>query len=234
MGPQQYETNTIVLKKRIDEEIAREIVEGKKTTLFRTHLRKPKKEEVLINSLKLYYESILTVSGKYVADFYRKASHAISVDHNVREVLLGDGVFPIKTKSGISKALAKKSKNRVDLKLDEHVFIEEEGEMAFDHHGMEINFPFKINSKTIENYPKKILQKNEPNVRHPELDYESAIAKISQKLKKTLEPNIRNLNDELIIKQVNEVYVPIFEAILNGPKKKVGILRIDAVRKKVL
>ena len=55
-----------------------------------------------------------------------------------------------------------------------------------------------------------------------------------KKLKKTLEPNIRNLNDELIIKQVNEVYVPIFEAILNGPKKKVGILRIDAVRKKVL
>lgn len=234
MGPQQYETKTIVLKKRIDEEIAREIVDGKKTSLFRTHLRKPKKEEVLINSLKLYYESILTVSGKYVADFYRKSSHAISVDYNVREVILGDGVFPIKTKSGISKALAKKSKNKVDLKLDEHVFIKEEGEMAFDHHGMEINFPFKINSKTIENYPKKILQKNEPNVRHPELDYESAIAKISQKLKKTLEPNIRNLNDELIIKQVNEVYVPIFEAILNGPKKKVGILRIDAVRKKVL
>lgn len=234
MGPKQYETKTIVLKKRIDEEIAREIVDGKKTTLFRTHLRKPKKEEVLINSLKLYYESILTVSGKYVADFYRKASHTISVDDNVREVVLGDGVFPIKTKSGISKALAKKSKNKVDLKLDEHVFIREEGEMAFDHHGMEINFPFKINSKTIENYPKKILQKNEPNVRHPELDYESAIAKISQKLKKTLEPNIRNLNDELIIKQVNEVYVPIFEAILNGPKKKVGILRIDAVRKKVL
>ncbi len=234
MGPQQYETKTIVLKKRIDEEIAREIIDGKKTSLFRTHLRKPKKEEVLINSLKLYYESILTVSGKYVADFYRKASHAISVDYNVREVVLGDGVFPIKTKSGISMALAKKSKNKVDLKLDEHVFIEEEGEMSFDHHGMEINFPFKINSKTIENYPKKILQKNEPNVRHPELDYESAIAKISQKLKKTLEPNIRNLNDELIIKHVNEVYVPIFEAILNGPKKKVGILRIDAVRKKVL
>jgi len=221
LGPQQYETKTIVLKKRIDEEIAREIVDGKKTSLFRTHLRKPKKEEVLINSLKLYYESILTVSGKYVADFYRKSSHAISVDYNVREVILGDGVFPIKTKSSISKALAKN-------------FIKEEGEMAFDHHGIAINFPFKINSKTIENYPKKILQKNEPNVRHPELDYESAIAKISQKLKKTLEPNIRNLNDELIIKQVNEVYVPIFEAILNGPKKKVGILRIDAVRKKVL
>lgn len=234
MGPQQYETNTIVLKKRIDEEIAREIVDGKKTALFRTHLRKPKKEEVLINSLKLYYESILTVSGKYVADFYRKASHTISVDDNVREVVLGDGVFPIKTKSGISKALAKKSKNKVDLKLDEHVFIKEEGEMAFDHHGIATNFSFKINSKTIENYPKKILQKNEPNVRHPELDYESAIVNLSQKLKKTLEPNIRNLNDELIIKQVNEVYVPIFEAILNGPKKKVGILRIDAVRKKVL
>jgi hypothetical protein len=30
------------------------------------------------------------------------------------------------------------------------------------------------------------------------------------------------------------LYVPIFEARLIGPKKKVGLIRIDAVRKKIL
>ena len=34
-----------------------------------------------------------------------------------------------------------------------------------------------------------------------------------------------------MLREINEVYVPIYEARLIGPKKKVGIIRIDAVRK---
>jgi len=232
---EKYETKTIVLKKIIDEDYARDFIDEKKTSLFRSRLRRPKREEVHIHSVKLYYESVLIVSGKYVADFYRKATHPISVDYNVKELVLGDGVFPIRTKSGMTKALSgKKSKNKVDLRLEEHVFIKEEGEMAFDHHGREIRFPFKINSKTIENYPKRILQNNEPNVKRSELKHEAVINKLSKKLKKPLDPDVRNLNEELIIKQVSEVYMPIFEARLIGPKKKVEILRLDAIRKKIL
>ncbi len=235
MVTEKYETKTIVLKKTIDEDYARDFVDEKKTSLFRSRLRRPKREEVHIYSLKLYYESVLIVSGKYVADFYRKATHPVSVDYNVKELVLGDGVFPIRTKSGMTKALSgKKSKNKVDLRLEEHVFIKEEGEMAFDHHGREIRFPFKINSKTIENYPKRILQNNEPNVKRSELKHEAVINKLSKKLKKPLDPDVRNLHEELIIKEVNEVYVPIFEARLIGPKKKVEILRLDAIRKKIL
>ena len=235
MVTEKYETKTIVLKKTIDEDYARDFVDEKKTSLFRSRLRRPKREEVHIHSLKLYYESVLIVSGKYVADFYRKATHPVSVDYNVKELVLGDGVFPIRTKSGMAKALSgKKSKNKVDLRLEEHVFIKEEGEMAFDHHGREIRFPFKINSKTIENYPKRILQNNEPNVKRSELKHEAVINKLSKKLKKPLDPDVRNLHEELIIKEVNEVYLPIFEARLIGPKKKVAILRLDAIRKKIL
>jgi len=172
-----------VLKKKIDEDYARDFVDEKKTSLFRSRLRRPKREEVHIHSIKLNYESVLIVSGKYVADFYRKATHPVSVDYNVKELVLGDGVFPIRTKSGMAKALSgKKSKNKVDLRLEEHVFIKEEGEMAFDHHGREIRFPFKINSKTIENYPKRILQNNEPNVKRSELKHVSVINKLSKKL----------------------------------------------------
>ena len=235
MVTEKYETKTIVLKKTIDEDYARDFVDEKKTSLFRSRLRRPKREEVHIHSIKLYYESVLIVSGKYVADFYRKATHPVSVDYNVKELVLGDGVFPIRTKSGMAKALSgKKSKNKVDLRLEEHVFIKEEGEMAFDHHGREIRFPFKINSKTIENYPKRILQNNEPNVKRSELKHEAVINKLSKKLKKPLDPDVRNLHEELIIKEVNEVYMPIFEARLIGPKKKVEILRLDAIRKKIL
>ena len=230
-----HETKTVVLKKNIEEHDAFAIVEEKKTSLFKKLLKKPKREDVHVHYLKLYYECILMVSGKYIADFYRKATHTISVDSNVQEVTFGEGVFPIRSKSSLEKAFSgKHGKNKIDLQLEEHVFVEEENELIFDHHGREIKFPFKINSKTIENYPKRLLQKNSSNVKKPEITYDAAIEKLKELLKKPMEPDVRDLNDEFVLREITEVYVPIFEARLIGPNKKIGVLRIDAVRNKIL
>lgn len=230
-----YESKIIVLKKTIDKETTLEIVEEKKTNFFKKLLKKPKREEVHIHSIKLYYEAILMVSGIYSANFFRKGVHPIKVDFNVKEVVLGDGVFPIRTKSGLQKAFSgKKGKNKVDLELEEHVFLENEDTIYFDHHGKEIKFPFKISPKTIENYPKRILGNNQPNVKKPEITNEAAINSLSKKLMKPLEADVRDLKDEFTINEVSEVYIPIYEARLIGPKKKVALLRIDAARKKIL
>ena len=225
----------IVLRKNLEEEEAIEIVEQKKTNPFKSLLSRPKKEDVHIHSLKLNYECILMVSGKYIADYFRQATHSISVDSNIREVVLGDGTFPIRSKSGFKKAfVGKRGKNKIDLKLEEHVFVEEEDELTFDHHGREIKFPFKINSKTIENYPKRLLEKNKENIKKPEITNDAAISKLQSQLKKPLETDVRDLSEEFVLREITELYVPIFEARLIGPKKKVGIIRIDAVRKKIL
>ena len=230
-----YDVKTVVLRKNIELEDATEIVEDKKTKPFKSLLSRPKKEQVHIHSIKLYYECILMVSGKYVADYYRKAIHTISVPSNVKEVELGDGVFQIRSKSGFERTfVGKRGKNKIDMKLEEHVFVEEEDEIAFDHHGREIKFPFKVNSKTVENYPKRILQKNEPNVKKPEITVDSALGKLQSQLKKPLETDVRELSEEFVLREITELYVPIFEARVIGPKKKVGIIRIDAVRKKIL
>jgi hypothetical protein len=229
------DVKTVVLRKNIDETEAMEIVEQKKTTPFKSLLSRPKKEDVHIHSLKLYHECILMVSGKYIADYFRKATHTISVDSNVHEISLGDGIFPVRSKSGITKAfVGKRGKNKIDLKLEEHVFVEEEDELSFDHHGREIKFPFKINSKTVENYPKRILEQNAQNVKKPEMTHDAAVSKLQTQLKKPLETDVRNLNEEFVLREISEIYVPIFEARLIGPKKKVGLIRIDAVRKKIL
>ena len=235
MTKNEYEIKTIVLRKKIEESEANEIVEQKKTNPFKSLLSRPKKEDVHVHSLKLYYECILMVSGKYVADYYRKANHTISVDSNVHEVILGDGVFPVRSKSTLERTfVGKRGKNKIDLKLEEHVFVEEEDELTFDHHGRSVKFPFKINSKSVENYPKRILEKNSSNVKKPELTYDAAIDKLQSELQKPMEADVRELNDEFVLREITEVYVPIFEARLIGPKKKVGIIRIDAVRNKVL
>ena len=230
-----YELKIIVFKKNVDEETVKEIVENKKTNVFKKILKKPKREEVHFHSIKLNYEAILMVSGTYVANFFRKAIHPIKVDFNVKEVVLGDGVFPIRTKSGLHKALTgKKGKNKVDLELEEHVFIENEDTIYFDHHGKEINFPFKINPKSIENYPKRILSINPLNVKKPEISNKAAINILTKKLMKPKDKDVRDLQEEFTINEVSEVYIPIYEARLIGPNKQVGLLRIDATRNKIL
>ena len=235
MKKKDYDVKTIVLRKNLDEAEAMDIVNQKKTTPFKSLLSRPKKEEVHVHSLKLYHECILMVSGKYIADYYRKATHTISVGYNIRDVVLGDGLFPVRSKSGFEKAFSgKRGKNKIDLKLEEHVFVEEEDELAFDHHGREIKFPFKLNSKTVENYPKRILEKNAQNVKKPEMTYDAAISKLQKILKKPVETDVRDLSEEFVLREISEIYVPIFETRLIGPKKKVGIIRIDSVRKKIL
>jgi len=106
--------------------------------------------------------------------------------------------------------------------------------LAFDHHGREIKFPFKLNSKTTENYPNQILEKNLANVKKTELTYDDAIEKLQSFLKKPLKDDVRKLEEEFVLREISEVYVPIYEARLIGPKKKIAIIRIDAVRNKIL
>lgn len=225
----------MVLRKVVDEKEASAIIEDKKTSIFKSLMKKPKKEDVHVDSVKLFYECMLMVSGKYTADYYRKAVHTVSVDSNVQEIVFGGGTFSILSKSKFKKAfVGNRGKNKIDLPLEEHVFIEEEDELVFDHNGTQVKFPFKINSKTIENYPDQILSKNPANVKKIQITYDSAINSLKEVLKKPIEADIRKLNDEFIVNEITEVYIPIYEARLTGPKNKVGLLRLDAVRKKFL
>lgn len=229
------EVKKIVIRKNLDEAEAKGIVEDKKTDPFKSLLSRPKKEDIHVDSFKLYYECSLVVSGKYSANYYRQAVHTIDVDSNVHGVVIGDGIFPVRSKSGLEKAfVGKKGKNKIDLNLEEHVFVEEEDELTFDHHGLEIELPFKIDSKTIENYPERVLEEHHLTVKKSELSYDSAIDKLQIHLKRPLETDVRDLKDDFVLHDITEVYVPIFEARLSDPKKKVEIIRIDAVRKKIL
>ena len=120
MGNIRYKRKITVLRKKLDEGSVREIIEEKKTSVFRSMLKKPPKDQVHLDALKLLYEVILIVSGKYAADYYRNAKHTINVESNVKEVVIGKGIFPIKSKSTFLKKLQRSSsKNKVELNLNE-------------------------------------------------------------------------------------------------------------------
>ncbi len=192
---QKHNAKTVVLRKVIDEEEASAIIEDKKTSIFKSLLKKPKKEQVHVDSIKLFHECLLMVSGKYIADYFRKVVHTISVDSNVQEVTFGGGTFSIKGKSRFKRAfVGNRGKNKIELPLEEHVFVEEEDELVFDHNGTEIKFPYKIDSKSIENYPDQILTENSANVKKPKITFDSAANLLKESLKKPLESDIRKLN----------------------------------------
>jgi len=219
----------VVLRPILDPDDAQQIVENRKTSLFRSMLQKPKKTDVHIHSLKLSYEAFLILSGKYNANFYRKTVHTINVEPIVREIIVGDNVFPIKKRRFLTKR-----KNQIDLELEEHAYIDDEQEIAFDHHGKEIKMPYKMSSRLIESYPRRTLEKTKNNVKKPEITYDAPVARLTSKLKKSVSIGRRNLEEKVTINEIIELYVPIYEARLIGPKKNVRLMRVDAIRKKVL
>ena len=235
-----YTVKTVVLRPKLELDGAEQIVENRKTSRFRSMLQKPKKTEVHVHSIKLAYEAFLILSGKYSANFYRKATHPISVDYTVKEIIFGDVIFPIKQGKGVLGKLGTKikshtkRKHQVDLDLEEHVFLEDQQEVSFDHHGKEIKMPYKMSSEIIESYPKRTLQKTDGIVRKPEITYDAAVGKLVSKLKQSVSIGRRNLVEKIDIDEIIELYVPIYEARLIGPKKNVRIMRIDGMRKKVL
>ncbi len=235
-----YVIKAVVLRPILDTDEAEQIIENRKTSRFRSMLQKPKKTEVHVHSVKLSYEAFLILSGRYTADFYRKVIHTISVEPDVKEIIVGGDTFPIKQGKGIIGKLGTKiksstrKKNQIDLELEEHVFLEEEKEIAFDHHGKEIKIPYKMSKKFIESYPRRTLEKTKNNVKKPEITYDAAAKRLITKLKKSVSIGRRNLKEKTIIDEIIELYVPIYEARLIGPKKNVRIMRIDSVRKKVL
>ena len=230
---QKQKTKIVVLRPHANEVEIKELVDKKKSDCFRHLLRKPDKSEVHVHSLTLIYEPLMILSGRYKADFLRKMIHKIKVDHNVKEVIFGEGIFPSSHYTASTKFGSKFRGNTVSLELEEHVFVEEEKEMVFDHHGEIRQFSYKINTKDVENYPKQILKKN--IVKEFEITEETAIKKLTQSLQ-THEAfeDVRDLNESLVVNEITEIYVPIYEARLIGPKKKVEILRFDAIKKKVL
>ena len=227
-------TKVVSLKPQLDYDTAKEMIDSRKVKLFQTLLHKPKKSEVHLHSLTLHLEAILLLSGKYSVDFIRDVSHTLSVDKNVEEVIINEEVFPVKKKKGVFSKLEPSFKNKVKIDMQERVMLENTDDISFDHHGKEMNLSYNDTLKLLEKHPKKTFNEDKDSIRHPEITTDAAISKLISKLKKPADAGVKASDESIEFKDILEIYVPIYEARLIGPKKRIKILRIDAVRKKIL
>ena len=224
----------IVLKPSLDSDEIIDMIESKKVKMFQTLLQKPKRSDIHIHSTKLFFEAFLLLTGRYTVDFIRDAKHTITVDKDVKEIIIDDQTYPIMQKKGVLSKLSASRKNKIKLEVQERLIITNEDDISFDHHGKQVNLSYKTTAKLIEKFPKRILDENKDNVKKPEITIDGAIKKLITKLKKPAESGTKSLKEKIEINEILEVYVPIYESRLVGPKKKIKLLRIDAVRKKFL
>ena len=108
----------IVLKPSLDLDEIINIVESRKVKTFQTLLHKPKRSAIHIHSTKLFFEAFLLLSGKYTADFIRETKHTITVDKNVRELIIDEQTYPISEKKGVLSKLGHNRKNKVNYCSD--------------------------------------------------------------------------------------------------------------------
>ncbi|MDC0169789.1 hypothetical protein OAI67_01875 [Candidatus Nitrosopelagicus sp.] len=234
MTKNDIKVKIISLKPLLDSDAAEEMIDSRKVKSFQTLLHKPKKSEIHLHSLTLHFESILLLSGKYSVDFIRDAEHTLSVDKDVQEVIISDEVFPVKKKHGVLSKLEPSFKNKIKILMQERVMLENTADISFDHHGKEINLSYNDTLKLLEKHPKKTINGDKESIRKPEITIAAAKSKLISKLKKPADAGTKSSEEIFDFRDILEIYVPIYEARLIGPKKRIKIVRIDAVRKKIL
>ena len=234
MAKNDTKVKIISLKPLLDSDAAEEMIDSRKVKSFQTLLHKPKKSEIHLHSITLHFESILLLSGKYSVDFIRDAEQTLSVDKDVQEVIISDEVFPVKKKHGVLSKLEPSFKNKIKILMQERVMLENTADISFDHHGKEINLSYNDTVKLLEKHPKKTINENKESIRRPEITIPAAKSKLIAKLKKPADAGTKSSEEIFNFRDILEIYVPIYEARLIGPKKRIKIVRIDAVRKKIL
>lgn len=231
-----------VLKKQYIELEISELVEKKKTSLFGSSLRRPSPDSIHVDSLVISYEPFLIISAEYNIDFFRKNIFTLNVEEDVKELLLRNEKFPVRGESGVLGKLGKKMKEgvgmrkkQVDLEMEEHVFRKISGTIIFDSHGIEQKeFQYNYDSKLVESSPIRVLEERKESVKHMEISDKKAALALYEKLKNSLEGEIRINNEDFTIEKIDLVYLPIFEARLIDSKNKIEIMRIDGITKKIL
>ena len=223
---------TIVLKTKLMPHDIMGILNTKKTSLFGSALRRPKPDEITVENPQLFLEQIILVSGNYDIDFYRNVTYTVKVNSDVREVKIGDKQFQIADNSGVWKKMKRgvgMTKQNLEIKVTEKAVKNSTDSIYLDSHGLETDFSHSTSSDSIENYAQRALDINKEHIRKNEIEDDAIFSMLGRKFKEAMESDIEVNQEEFVITEFQEIFVPVYEAKCHDKKKKIAIARIDAV-----
>ncbi len=223
---------TVVLKTKMMPQDIMEVLNTKKTSLFGSALRRPKSDEITVESPQLFLEQVIYVSGNYDADFNRDVSYTVKVDADVREVTIGNKRFSIVNESGVWKKMKQgvgMTKQDLEITVTEKAVKNTTDSLYIDNHGLETTFPYTMNSDIIENFAQRVLDVNKEHIRKNKINDDEVFSMLGQKFKDIMPPDIEINQEDFTVTDFMEIFVPIYETECYDKNKKVAIARIDAV-----
>ena len=218
------DAKTVVLKTRLDANVAKLQAEGLKRKFFaKLGFFKPKAEEIQLVGYEKYYEPYIVIGGKYSLDYCKKHAFSIEVEKATREVFIAGRKFePVASKSG------ENLDQMIHLEGEEHAHYERETFFVLDRLRREIS-PEKFSFAPYEVQLEGIADVN-LNLRKISVSVNEIIELVSSKIAKR-PPDIAEIIREIFeIKENTIVYRPFFEFTFHNTKTKEYVtLQIDGV-----
>lgn len=140
---------TVVYSTLVDPTVVKVTGERLKRRLFtRFGILKPNPALIQLASMEKYYEPYIVISGRYFLDYYRLCTYNVSIDNDVREVILFDKKFdPVKYQNSTAS---------IKLEGEERLIVEKKSFFMLSKDGQEANLE-TLPSAPSEKNPRKII-----------------------------------------------------------------------------
>jgi len=216
---------TMVYATVVDDATIRETGNKIKQQLFiKFGFLKPKPEEVKLVSIEKYYQLYNAVYGKYAIDYYRKSAYSIPVDEEVRKVILLNNEFLPEHQANIT------AKPNIKLEGEEHLIIENQAFLVFNHQGKEVN-PNMLCYAPSENFPQDIIAKF--GLKEPAQNLDVDL--IKERIVKHPKDTNRIISETFEVNERTAVYYPIYKVkFANSNNSKEKTVEFDGVTSKIL
>ena len=216
------EAKTVVLKTRLDSNVARLQAEGLKRNFFaKLGFFKPKIEEIQLIGYEKYYEPYIVIGGKYSLDYCKKHVFPIKVEKATRGVFIdGKKYEPGASKSGINLD------QMIRLEGEEHVHYESETFFVLDRLRREIS-PESFSFAPYDVQPGGIT---DINLRRICISGNEIIELLRSKIARRPTDVAKIIREIFEINENMIVYRPFFEFTFHNTKTKEYVtLKIDGV-----
>ena len=216
------EAKTVVLKTRLDSNVARLQAEGLKRNFFaKLVFFKPKIEEIQLIGYEKYYEPYIVIGGKYSLDYCKKHVFPIKVEKATRGVFIdGKKYEPAASKLGINLD------QMIRLEGEEHVHYERETFFVLDRLRREIS-PESFSFAPYEVQPEGVTNLN---LRKTRISGNEIIDMLRSKIARRPTDLAKIIREIFEINENTIVYRPFFEFTFHNTKTKDYVtLKIDGV-----
>jgi len=190
---------TVVYSTLVDPTVIKVTGERLKRRLFtKFGILKPNPAFIQLVSMEKYYEPYIVISARYFLNYYRMCAYTISIDNDVREVILLDQKFdPVKYQNSTAS---------IKLEGEERLVIEKKAFFMLAKDGQEANLE-TLPSAPSEKNPEKTIAKHGIT----EIDSEADVDFVRKRLVHRPE-NLSRIVDEVF--EVGErvvIYAPRFK-----------------------